>query len=276
MAIYSVVFETTGTSPFVSGARGPSFQRFKNVISSLLGGARPTGTHTVTARNLGVRATGTVTVAAVQSGDTVTLNGTALTATQHYATGTITCASVADADTATVAGVVLTAKTSASAATEWTRGGTDTADALALVACINANCTTVTATSALGVVTIRAVASGTGGNAITLATSNNTRLAKSGTTLANGAAIANNQFDFTGTDTQNAAALVTAIGASTTSLVADHTTPTNVLGVVTFTAKQPGVSGNAITLASSNNTRLLVSGSRLTGGTETLLTAYSF
>lgn len=66
----------------------------------------------------------------------------------------------------------------------------DTATALSLVAAILANATSaavVTAVSALGVVTITALEAGTVGNAYTLATSNNTRLAKSGATLASGA-----------------------------------------------------------------------------------------
>jgi hypothetical protein len=44
---------------------------------------------------------------------------------------------------------------------------------------------------------------------------------------------------------------------------------------VTITAAQPGKIGNAITLASSDGTDLVVSGARLSGGAETLST-YTF
>lgn len=106
------------------------------------------------------------------------------------ASGTITCASVADSDTVTIAGTVLTAKTSPVGSAQWARGGTNTVDAAALTACINAHATVsqyVTASSALGVVTITANVRGVIGNLISLASSDNTTLAKSGTALASGA-----------------------------------------------------------------------------------------
>jgi phage tail sheath gpL-like len=102
-----------------------------------------------------------------------------------------TCASVADADTVTVAGTVLTAKTSPSGSAQWARGVSDTADAAALVACINAHTTVsqyVTAASVAGVVTITANIKGVIGNLITLTSSSNTTLAVTGSgKLASGA-----------------------------------------------------------------------------------------
>jgi len=67
-------------------------------------------------------------------------------------------------------------------------------------------------------------------------------------------------------DTLSAAALATAINASANALVAGHVTATSALGVVTITARNKGVTGNAITLAASG-TNVTASGARLAGGT---------
>lgn len=81
------------------------------------------------------------------------------------------------------------------------------------------------------------------------------------------------QFDMSlATDTLVAADLVRAYNASTTDGAAGCATASNLAGVVTFTASTPGKIGNAITLASSNGTRLEVSGARLADGAETLTT----
>lgn len=262
--------------PFESGAPERSLFNVINKLRGFLGGQH-NGAVTVRTWNDLVGATGTVTLAAVQAGDTVTINGTALTATQARANGTATCASVSVADTVTVRGVVFTAAAAENLATgAFNQSSTDTVCATSLAACINASTNAslsglVGAKSAAGVVTVYSIAAGTAGNAYTLASSNGGRLAVSGATLANGAAVANNQFDFAASDTVNAASLVTAIGASSTSLVSGHVTAANVAGVVTLTAKELGLAGNAITLASSNGGRLAVSGARLTGGTETLI-----
>lgn len=99
------------------------------------------------------------------------------------ASGTVTCASVADADTVTLGKIVLTAKTSPSGSAQWARGVSNTADAAALAACINAHTTLstlVSATSAAAVVTITANARGSVGNHIGLASSSGTTLAVTG------------------------------------------------------------------------------------------------
>ena len=115
------------------------------------------------------------------------------------ATGTVTCASVLAGDTVTINGVTVTAHAATTSATLFAVGGNDTATAQNLISCLT----------------------------------------------------------FTG---QNA-------------LIARHVVPTNVLGVVTLTATTPGHAGNAVTLASSNGTRLAVSGARLTGGTGAVSTS---
>jgi hypothetical protein len=113
------------------------------------------------------------------------------TIAETHATGTVTCASVAAADTVTVRGKVYTFRVTPSASahtTEVAIGGSDNASAANLAAAINANDTALVAVAAANVVTLTANADGTAGNAYTLATSNNTRLAKSGATLAGGTA----------------------------------------------------------------------------------------
>jgi phage tail sheath gpL-like len=73
------------------------------------------------------------------------------------------------------------------------------------------------------------------------------------------------QFEIDGTDAQDAAALAAIINAhSTLQYVVSASAAAS--GVVTITALQPGVIGNAITLASSNGTRAAVSGARLANG----------
>lgn len=62
-----------------------------------------------------------------------------------------------------------------------------------------------------------------------------------------------------------AIAVAQAINASTNALVQYFVTAVPVAGVVTITALQPGITGNAITLAASG-TGATASGARLTGG----------
>ena len=90
------------------------------------------------------------------------------------------------------------------------------------------------------------------------------------TAVASGAT--GDQFNQGGTDTADADSLVTAINASSSAGITGCVTASNNSGVVTITASQPGSIGNAITLASSNGTRLAVSGARLASGAETLTT----
>lgn len=172
----------------------------------------------------------TVTAAAVAGADTVTPNGQALTATQHRATGTVTCASVLAADTFTLNGVVFTAVTGTPVGNQFDRTpGTDTTTAASLVAAINGVLPSavgvyglIKARNAAGVVTLYAVTGGTAANAYTLVSSNGGRLAVSGATMASGAAVANNQFDYLGTDITTARALADCINNSTTAAISQH------------------------------------------------------
>lgn len=79
-----------------------------------------------------------------------------------------------------------------------------------------------------------------------------------------------NQFDMSGTDDETAASLANAINI-TASALAQLVTAVAVDDVVTISAKQPGLVGNAYTLVTSNNSRLansVVATGRLAGGLE--------
>lgn len=385
-ALYNInISSTDGQTPLAHTDKTRALRDLIEMLEACLSG-NARGVHTFSCRTAGVAATGTVTCATVATGNTVTINGTALTATQHHARGTITptVSGIDVDDTVTINGTALTAKqhyakgtvtfSSADAADNVTIGATtfvgtvgavtpgdatysvDTGNdeaAASLAAQIAAHAvasTVVTATAASAVVTLRAVASGTAGNSIVLTSTDGTDVAVSGSgtlsgatavgsnqfdisgtnaqcctslaaainaasalsgvvtawasatvvtvravtagtggnsitfvssdaqlavsgagTLAGGATVANNQFDFGGTDTETATALKTAINASTTALISGQVIATSSGAVVTLTAVTPGTTGNMITLASSGAT-LTVTGARLTGGSDTTIT----
>lgn len=108
------------------------------------------------------------------------------------ATGTVTLASVTAGDTVTINGLVYTAVSGTkSDNTEFDIDGSDTVDAADLVDSITNDTRVgtlkdVTATNTAGVVTLTSTAIGTAGNVVTLESSNGTRLAVSGATLAGG------------------------------------------------------------------------------------------
>jgi hypothetical protein len=229
----------------------------------------------ITIKTKGVVASGSVTIAAVALSDTFSINGTAFTAVKHRASSTLTAASAIATNTCVINGVTFTAVAGAAsyAAQQFSIDTSDTATAVDLVASIAA-CTDprvrgmVTVSNIAGAVTVKAVAAG-GSSAITLV-GTVTTLAASAATLAGGAAVGNNEFDLGGTDTQVAAWLTTAINASSTALVSAHVRASSTAAVVSVYAKTTGPQGNAITTASSNGTRLAITGSaaRLLGGTQ--------
>lgn len=97
------------------------------------------------------------------------------------ANGTVTLASALENDTVTVNSLVYTGKDAPSGNTQFLTGGTDTAGATSLAVSINArDGAAVTATSALGVVSLRSVSDSPAGAAITLTSSNGTRAAVTG------------------------------------------------------------------------------------------------
>ncbi len=278
----------SGVDPVAAQLRGkaPRVAAFVALLRAVLGGSRSGRIRIGTAG-----ASAVVTCAAVQAGDTVTVNGQALTAAQHNATGTLTIdngENFTDGDKFTVGPVQFTAKTTPDTGNTATTGqfaigASATLSAAAAAAAINAHFALqglVTAVASGDAFTVRAVTGGTAGNAIVLSEDLDQgaggAFAVSGAgVLVNGAAVANNQFDMAGTNTQTAAALVAAVLASTTAAVNTIVYATSAAGAVTVRAKMKGTAGNAITLATSNGSRLAITGgvSRLAGGAES---SYSF
>lgn len=170
MATYSNYLfrvSTAGKSPLVSGDKRLTLRNIINLFTALITGQRAGGGN----------ASVVVEAAAVA------------------ASASITFASVANNDTLTIGGNVFTAKTSGPSGDQFLVGVSNTADAAAAAAVINASATAgvdgaVTATAALGVLTITSQVAGKVGNAVSIATSNGTRLAITGSAsrLASGAA----------------------------------------------------------------------------------------
>lgn len=283
-ATIDVQINFEGKSPIVTGDRRLTLLNLAQLISALNHGSRyKQGNSFVQVQSSVVAASATATCAAVQSGDTVTVNGTALTAAQRRASGTVTCATALAASTVTINGQVFTATAGAVVLGEATFSidTSDTATATSLAAQVNAFAGVkiaglVAAKSAAGVVTLYAVTQGTAGNALTLASSDGTTLAVSGAVLANGAALTNNTFDFAGSNTTTAAALVAAITTSTTAAV-QVVKAAAAAAVVTVTSKVGGLAGNTITFVSSNGSRLAVTGSGfLASGSAGAATRWTF
>lgn len=286
-SIYNVKVGWAGFDPLVANNKHRTLYGLVKLIGMLALGSRlRVAGATLQAKGGLVEATGTVSPSAVQSGDTVTINGTALTATAKTARGTVTCtAANTDVDDELVIGsVTLTAKNSENtAAGQFKCNGTDAQMATSIAACIAANATLtalIDKAVASNVVHLKAKTAGTAGNSIVLTSTDADGIAVSGSgTLGSGAAVANNQFDFHAQfNVQTGQALAAAIAASSTSLVSGHVTASanGSTGVVTLTAVYGGLAGNAVTLASSDGGRLAVSGARLTGGTETSSGSYTF
>ncbi len=165
----------------------------------------------------------------------------------------------------------------------WDYGDSDTQGAVALAACIN-RCTkssTISATSALGVVKIRARSEGVAGNAYALTRTGSpiALTATGGGSLAEaflegGAAYTGDQWDYGDSDTEGAASLAACINRSTTALVTGHVVATSALGVVTIKAAEKGLIGNAVAITKSASPITLagVTSNLMTGGTATVLT----
>jgi hypothetical protein len=221
-------------------------------------GAHATGTFTVSAPTAGVRASGTATLASTIANDILTIRG-----------------------------VAFTAKAATPGANEFLVGIDDTATAANLAAAINASVSAeiagiITASSLTNVVTVRAVAYGTAGNAYTFTETSDTITVSGAGTLAGGVASATvvvngvtfscvgtgdgsaNQFVKGLSDTATAAALAAAINASTTARVVGVVTATSTDAVTTLTAVIAGLGGNAIILTGSTG----LTAATMSGGTS--------
>lgn len=240
-------------------------------------------------------ATGTVTLASALAIDSAEgtvqfVNAVANT----FATGTVTAASVQAADTVTINGLVYTAVAGAKADnTEFSIDTGDNECATDLAASITADgragTTGDTTAVAVGaVVTITTDVAGTGGNAITLVSSNGTRLAVSGSgtltggvnadtitanglvyTAVAGAKANNTQFSI---DTSNNAAatdFADSVNNDVRAGTLNDLTAAVVTDTVTLTQTVAGAGGNATTLASSSDAvRLIISGATFSGGVD--------
>lgn len=135
-------------------------KKFENFFQGMQAGTYPASVEQITDDTTLVRASGTVTVASILADDTITVNG-----------------------------VTLTGKSSPSGQDQFDSDGSDATVATAIAACINAHTSLtgiVTASASNAVVTVSAYVKGLIGNAITLASSNGTRLAVSAARLAGG------------------------------------------------------------------------------------------
>lgn len=129
-----------------TSSKYPTCQAIADLISSILAGGIAQPIVYVTVEESEVKATGTITLSNTgAANDTLVINGVTFTAVASGATGN-----------------------------QWNVGGTATLSAAAIAAAFNASATAlvntqITATSALGVVTISAVNRGYAGNAVTIA-----------------------------------------------------------------------------------------------------------
>ena len=215
-----------------------------------------------------------------------------------FATGTVTCAAVEAGDTVTANGLLYTAVAGAKANNEQfsiDTGNNECAADLADSITSDTRSGTVgdlTATSSTDTVTITTDVLGTDGNAVTLVSSNGTRLAVSGSgtftggvsadtvtvnglvyTAVAGAKSGNTQFSIDSTDTATAIDLADSITNDVrigTDVATVDPTATNTDAVITITATVFGVIGDSINLASSDGGRLAVSGANLAGGINPL------
>lgn len=115
------------------------------------------------------------------------------------ATGTLTLVSTVATNTCVINGVTFTAIASGATGNQFNVGGSDTITAANLAATINASVTAlipgyVTATSALGVVTVSSAFLGTAGNQVTLTGGSN--ITASAARLTGGAAAAANTYHY--------------------------------------------------------------------------------
>ncbi len=168
------------------------------------------------------------------------------------------------AATVTANGTLLTEST------DWTAETSDDVTATNLAAAVGA-VALLDAAAVTNVVTVTAATAGTAGNALTLATSDASNLAKSGTTLAGGINAATLTVNGTvltestnwNAETNNdttAANLEVAIEAVT------NINSTVAANVITVEASTTGTGGNAYTLATSDPTNLAISGATLANG----------
>ncbi len=278
MAKISITLDTQdGVDPFsvhTSRSKRTKIRLLANLLRALAGGG---ATPRASLRFGTAQASATATLVTAVAGNVLTINGKAVTAIQLHSRGTATLDTVVEDDSLSINDTTFVAKDEATAGsyTEFTIGASDTTAAAALAVAINAHpdlSGVVTATSAVGVVTIRAYDYGVAGDDVALEETGDS-ITLSNPTLTGGAAPSGDQWDYGDTDTQGAASLAAAIVRSTTALVQYQVTATSALGVVTVTAQNKGLAGNAVSLAKTGVPITLagVTAGLMTGGTESVV-----
>ncbi len=207
-----------------------------------------------------------------------------------FAFGTITFSSVLAGDTVTINGLVYTAVTGVKADnTEFSIDGSDAVDAVDLRNSIDADVRVgtlgdISATESTGVVTVTTDVAGTGGNAITLVSSD-ARLTVTGAGFLTGGAVAdtvtinglvytavagvkadNTEFSIDSTDTATATDLAASVTADVRVGVIGDVIAESTAAVVNLTQTLGGAAGNATGLSSSDGTRLAIVA--FAGGTD--------
>ncbi len=268
-----IIYEGDDTTDLTTGnakrsIRMPYAMTLTEVRASLVGAA--TGA---------VKASGTIVCASVVA--------------NTFSTATVTCASVLAADTVTINGLLYTAVSGARANdTEFSIDTSDTACGIDLEAAIDGDSRTGTSgdvsgdDNGSGVVTCTTTITGTGGNAITIVSSNGTRLAVTGsgnftggvtadTAVVNGLTYTavgatkadDTEFDISGTNDQAATDLADSIDDDVRTGTLADLTSTATTDTVTSVSTLFGTRGNAVTLASSDEAgRLTISASTFASG----------
>ena len=278
-----------GKSPLVKGDKRLTVLNLARLLHGLDAGNQyktPGLINYVQVQDTLVEASATATPAAVAAADTLSIGGTALTATKQRASATLTPASAIVGTTFVLNSVTFTGVAGAAVlgSATFSIDTSDVATGASIATQIDAyGGSTIAgrfrakADASTGVVTIFADSVGTWANGTTLV-GTVTVLAASAATLTGGLAPVNNTFDPTGTDIDTGAAITAAITTSTTAAVnqtrATYSTST---GVVTVFSKVAGLAGNTITFTSSNGSRLAVTGSgKLASGSASAPTRYYF
>ena len=264
---YKVQSTTKDFVDFDADISDDDFDKEEKAETSLAAGAQATGS---------VEVTGGPSVKA--EGDFTLVSAVA----NVFADGVVTCASVEVGDTVTANNLVYTAVDGTkSDNTEFDQSGTNDQCAADLADSITNDTRSGTtgdlsATDSTDEATIVTDVSGTAGNAITLVTSNGTRLSVTGSgtladgitadsvvvngntyTAVSGTKANNTEFDISGTDTQDAADLADSITQDTRpgiTVPSIDVIASNTLGVVTVEAPlNDGAAGNAIDTVGSAN-----------------------
>lgn len=290
-------------TPVVAGDEKASLERLSKLFKKFASGesnSATAGTVTLKATTSSVFSTGTVTFSGAVSGaDTVTINGTALTAGQKNATGTAAFSTIVAGNSVTLAGVTFTARASPSGVFEFALGASDTAAGAACAAAVSAYFAGVTGIGNVSFSTIVADNSVTlGGYTFTAKASPDSSglqfaLGASDTTAAAALAAAVNAWAPLKATVKaaSAAGVVTftavngtlgsdvALSKSGSPITASGTalfnsvTASAATGTVTFRASVAGVTGNAITL-SRVGSPITVSGAVLANGAASANNAF--